>query len=514
MAVIPGTKFATAEPSGRTGQTTWGAPPQGEGQAIAQGISKIGGAILAYALDVQQKEMTAEYYEKQRLIDEAGWAARESVVGDEEADNALWEKAYGRMLEIAGSSKYKDVNDRLMQNVNQVSPNWAHGIRMASLGIQADNANAQQKYNLLEAFKNRDQTTVDAIIKNGVETKTMPPAEVDHYQKYGQGYGSLARVEEWIANGRNDLALLELEQMDSMDLTTEQLRDKRVLKLTAEKNKDENDRKLVNDILAMLSEDKMPLNDVLDLIVKRTDIDSVQKTNLAEVAIGGAKIWQKTGENPFTVTRDWPSFWKARDDIYTGKITSPRQLLERQLSDTQNGPLWSNVQYNDLVGDLPSEDATGFSDDPVVKGYLANLRLLYAPKDKDIPDDKLGEYAPAYGELVKSLRLKYKNGDYQGMHDEFERVTGKTKERQTKSLLNSLWTVGSPLGMLGKVTGTGKFAGSPAYLLFSAGIRYLNQNQTKATLPEKSPFPEYPDAYLEDGMWTVMRDGKKYRIQP
>lgn len=30
---------------------------------------------------------------------------------------------------------------------------------------------------------------------------------------------------------------------------------------------------------------------------------------------------------------------------------------------------------------------------------------------------------------------------------------------------------------------------------------------------EKSPYPDYPDAFLEDGVWKVERDGKKYRIE-
>ena len=28
-----------------------------------------------------------------------------------------------------------------------------------------------------------------------------------------------------------------------------------------------------------------------------------------------------------------------------------------------------------------------------------------------------------------------------------------------------------------------------------------------------SPFPEYPDAFLEDGVWKVMKNGQKYRIE-
>jgi len=30
---------------------------------------------------------------------------------------------------------------------------------------------------------------------------------------------------------------------------------------------------------------------------------------------------------------------------------------------------------------------------------------------------------------------------------------------------------------------------------------------------EKSPYPEYPDAFQENGVWKVMQNGKKYRIE-
>jgi len=31
--------------------------------------------------------------------------------------------------------------------------------------------------------------------------------------------------------------------------------------------------------------------------------------------------------------------------------------------------------------------------------------------------------------------------------------------------------------------------------------------------PQKSPYPDYPDAFLEGGVWKVIRGGKKYRIE-
>lgn len=41
----------------------------------------------------------------------------------------------------------------------------------------------------------------------------------------------------------------------------------------------------------------------------------------------------------------------------------------------------------------------------------------------------------------------------------------------------------------------------------------LARKKAKAGIEEKSPYPEYPDAFLEDGVWKVMKDGRKYRIE-
>lgn len=37
--------------------------------------------------------------------------------------------------------------------------------------------------------------------------------------------------------------------------------------------------------------------------------------------------------------------------------------------------------------------------------------------------------------------------------------------------------------------------------------------KAKAGEEEKSPYPEYPDAFLEGGIWKVIKNGKKYRIE-
>ncbi len=510
MAQLPGTQFATGSPSGRTGQTLWNPPREGGGEQIAEGISKLGAVTLNYALNVQKQEMAAEYYEKRRLIDEAGWAAHNAVTGDEEADKALWDKFQSDAQAVAGSSKYKDVNDELTQHVNQVSPNWQQGMFTTSLKIRSDNADDELRLNYNKILENgiidengripEGVEMLDNMLALGSITKTKYNALVASMP----GDIHIARADRLMKLGTYNLALTELAATDKMELTTEQLEDIRVLRLEANKQKGKNDEKFVMDINAMLAEDKYPLSDVLDLIRKRTDIDATQKTNLAEVAIHGAKVWEETGVNPWKETRDESSFWQARDAIFRGLITTRKQLLDLQLSDPKNGPLWSHTAFNDLVMDLPSEDASGFSSDPVVKGYLATFRALYTT-DEDFPMDKLEEYAPKFGELTKALRAKYKAGDYRGMHDEFERVANTAKDKKAKEWLSGLAGIKKGLG----------YAWRPSSMISDLWTgKYMKKQKEPEKSTEKSPFPDYPDAYLEDGMWTVMKDGKKYRIQP
>jgi len=48
----------------------------------------------------------------------------------------------------------------------------------------------------------------------------------------------------------------------------------------------------------------------------------------------------------------------------------------------------------------------------------------------------------------------------------------------------------------------------------AAGRRKPVESVTKLpTAKTKSPYPEWPDAFLEDGTWKVIRNGKKYRIE-
>ena len=146
MATIPGTKYAQGAPSESTGQVLMSPPSEGGGQQIAAGIEKMGAVIMAYAINVQKQEMSVDYYERKRQIDEAGWEAHNAVTGDKEADNKLWEKFESDAQAIAQSSKYKDVNSLLANHLNQVAPNWHQGIYTRSLTIRKENAREARSY--------------------------------------------------------------------------------------------------------------------------------------------------------------------------------------------------------------------------------------------------------------------------------------------------------------------------------------------------------------------------------
>ena len=40
------------------------------------------------------------------------------------------------------------------------------------------------------------------------------------------------------------------------------------------------------------------------------------------------------------------------------------------------------------------------------------------------------------------------------------------------------------------------------------------QKTIEQAKPVKNPYPEYPDAFYEEGEWRIIKDGKKYRIKP
>lgn len=307
MAQLPGTQFATAQPSGRTGQTLWNPPREGGGEQIAEGISKLGTVTLNYALSVQKQEMAAEYYEKRRLIDEAGWAAHNSVTGDEEADEVVWKRFQSDAQVISASSKYKDVNDELTQHVNQVSPNWQQSMRTAGLKIRHNNAKDQFRLNYEKSLEIGDMATATEMIEKQFSLKLISQAERNHYIATAPAQAHLLRANRLMVQGSYNLALDELAATDKIDLTTEQLKDKRTLTTYAKNQATELTNQQIQEVHELAAKNATP-----DVVKAKIDGSTIltprQQTEAWEEYNHALSVRAKTGQNPYDTTQNWTLF--------------------------------------------------------------------------------------------------------------------------------------------------------------------------------------------------------------
>jgi hypothetical protein len=310
------------------------------GQQVAQEISRGGSVLAAYAINVQKQEMVADYYEKRRLIDEAGWAASEAVTGDEEADRKLWQRFEAETKQIAQSSKWKDTNSLLSEHINRVVPNWAHAFRTKSLGIRADNAKDQLRLEWSMALENSDMKTATEIVDKALRLGVISQTEYDNFIKVAPSESHLLRAERFLAEGNNKDVLSELDKTKGMKLTTDQLKRRTSLRLDAEKAVDDLSRELMNDVLGKIASG-IPLNEVGDLIQQTAGLDQIQKAELMDIAIDGARTWQKSGVNPYTSRQDDKKYWDAYERSIDGQITL-KELREGV------GKYWTIDDYKEM----------------------------------------------------------------------------------------------------------------------------------------------------------------------
>jgi len=436
MATIPGTRYAEGAPSGSTGQVLMSPPSEGEGQRLAAGIEKMGAAVLGYAINVQKQEMSVDYYEKKRQIDEAGWEAHNAVTGDEEADNKIWEKFEADTQAITQSSKYKDVNSLLTKHLNQVAPNWQQGIYTRSLTIRKENARDQLKLEWTKSLENGDTKTANDLIDNALKLGAISQAEFDHFSEIAPAESHIVRAERLLAQGNNEAVLKELDQTKNMKLTTEQLKQKESLRLTAEKNRDDVSRALMNDTIGKISSG-MPLNEVGDLIQQTIGLDDIQKTKLMNFAIDAAKTWQKTGINPYTNRQDEAAFAGMLYKV----INDPTSVSEDEIW-LGTGKLWTTNDTLMLLNKKNKADDTWYKEShPVVEQYMGRLWDLYQ-KDDEILDDQMQEWAAK--RLQLEAEMKRLGPDATAIEKSFQDIVSEVKEKKAKSWLDTLFRISSP----------------------------------------------------------------------
>jgi len=444
MATIPGTKYAQGAPSESTGQVLMSPPSEGGGQQIAAGIEKMGAVIMAYAINVQKQEMSVDYYERKRQIDEAGWEAHNAVTGDIEADNKLWEKFESDAQAIAQSSKYKDVNSLLANHLNQVAPNWHQGIYTRSLTIRKENARDQLKLEWTKSLENGDTKTTNDLLANALKLGAITQAEHDNFMKIAPAQAHLLRAERALSLGNNEAVLSELDQTKDMKLTTEQLKQKESLRLTAEKKMDDLDRELTNEVIGYAIKGVNP-QDFLTTISENPNYSPGQINKMAEIYLKTYKTWQQTGQNPFTVTRDYNAFIRDFFDMQDGKITNHDELRSRWLKD---GVPAYGMNYFQMLDKMIDGDNLLPRGHEAVSTYV-NQILKEDMQDaiEKMSDSEKRVFALTLTEVEKNARAE-KFDEAQKVINEYK---GIRNQKKAKKWLNTLIGL-SPLGTVATLT--------------------------------------------------------------
>lgn len=117
-------------------------------------------------------------------------------------------------------------------------------------------------------------------------------------------------------------------------------------------------------------------------------------------------------------------------------------------------------------------------------------------KTQDATDEELGQELLLWNGTKNDFEkwLLAEERTDKEIEEKLELLIAPEKEKAVEGYLDRLWElwIQSPFGILGRK---------------ALGIEKEGKEK------EESPYPEYPDAFLEDDVWKVMRDGKKYRIE-
>jgi len=375
--VIPGTKFAEGAPPGSTGQTTWHAPPQGGGQEIARGVERMGGTIAAYALNTIRQEQVLEVSEKQRKIDELGWTAHNSVVGDEEADGKLWEKFQTDANLIASSSKWEDVNEENAKYVNSVSPNWQQGIYSASLTKRREIAKDAFNLGYSTFLENDNKPEANKLLDNALSLQIVTRPEYDNLKETQEGDSHLLKMERLVALGLPNEALAESEALSKMDLTTDQLHKKAIINTQLKKLQEGKEAEVLDKAFDFaVTGDFVSGMDIIKGARKDLGVDSfIDVLNKYQNAV---TILNKNGINVYKETQNWELYW----DDYQKAIDG--QISERDSRSHVGVNGYSVAQFKDIksILDGTGSKAKAFEDSAAAQNLMDIIAVDYPKKDE------------------------------------------------------------------------------------------------------------------------------------
>ena len=315
-STIPGTKFAQGVPPATTGQVTWQAPRQGDG-GIPAGLDKMGKELFSYALNVERKKMVAEVSRNKRMIDEKGWLARESVIGDDEADGKLWERYNAEVNEIIGSSEYVDVNETMGQYANSVLPYWKHGIDMQSKSIQSANADTQIEYEAQRFLELGDIKNFNDTINKAIKLSPHKRAFYENLKAEAPTQSILAMAERKMLEGDGKGAQADLVKFKDEDATTKQLDQKNVLEYNIKKLNEGKENGI--ELQAYQFAIDGDWQGGLDLLsAKKQELGGDWYIDTMNKYRNAFSILNKTGVNVYKTTQSPVKFGEIRDKVIAG----------------------------------------------------------------------------------------------------------------------------------------------------------------------------------------------------
>ncbi len=195
-----------------------------------------------------------------------------------------------------------------------------------------------------------------------------------------------------------------------------------------------------------------------------------------------------------------------------------REKLESMLEEEQKAK--RKVKYDYGPEALAFEQAKNEYKNTPKKEYdnkVAAVGLKIANGEKVTKDEAdlytssgTGRYVPA-DRITGYVNPKEKSaqGKGTGIGALLKNIIGGLKP---PSPAETIGAVGGPVGMgIGKMFNKQPIA--PPITPESIAGTEMPQPLPVATPETQSPYPEYPDAFQENGVWKVMRAGKKYRIE-
>ncbi len=416
------------------------------------------------------------------------------------------------------TNKNAQTNLRLFREQNR--PNWENSVNDAVLNRKRINAGARAIKNI-EAIKSYDLSNPGEKL----EAEGLIGQSGDVMRELGH---SPDEVENWMAGALNSVENQEVYQQAQKLLAVKGFGAAQdwVMK---QKHIDVDSKKgIISDIKFEASQNQLKL----DQQIEKIEQDYVSKYHREQLSSN------EVVANPF-LPASRKLFWKNIVDAQTEeRLNGEKERnwdkydeLQKMTKEYNDGVRTDEEEIRDEIGDavkkkeITSTDGmklldrvkrTDDADEPMNRsdakrglGVLTDLESFEVEQAKkdDADLEEIREIRLAYQKKMDEFEQWIKGQEKLTDTDIQNKIKEMTQMETEEVVLNWFESLMRPK------EGTpffGRFFGTTEE---TALARKKAKAGVKEEGKEKSPYPEYPDAFLEDGVWKVKKDGKTYRIE-